>query len=140
MIFFITSGPDCSFRNSLSWGSIVYIYLTVLVLRFYGIFISDKLFDYIDWGTSQVFKQQLNQALSVGISPEILPVVLEDVVCTILLIRRLPYFIKVGISRKCMLILYTGLEGIKLFFMLRSVEHDMLNANNYKDVKKFDIF
>ena len=45
------------------------------------IFSSDKLFENIEWGTSSVFKQQLTQALSVGASPEILPVVLQDVVC-----------------------------------------------------------
>ena len=35
----------------------------------------------------------------------------------------------------------SGLEVIKLFlFMLNSVEHEILNAREYKDIKKFGLF
>ena len=33
--------------------------------------------------------------------------------------------------------LRSSLEVIKLFFMLNSVEHEILNAHKYKDFKKF---
>ena len=31
----------------------------------------------------------------------------------------------------------TGPEAIKLFFMLNSTEHEILNAHKYKNIKKF---
>ena len=33
-----------------------------------------------------------------------------------------------------------GPEVVKLFFMLNSVEHEILNAHKYKNMKKFGIF
>ena len=33
-----------------------------------------------------------------------------------------------------------GPEVIKLFFMLNSVEHEILNAHKYKNIKKFSFF
>ena len=34
----------------------------------------------------------------------------------------------------------TGPEVIKLFFMLNSIEHEILNAHKYKSIKKFGCF
>ena len=31
-------------------------------------------------------------------------------------------------------------RGDKTFFMLKSVEHEILNAHNYKNIKKFGFF
>ena len=36
--------------------------------------------------------------------------------------------------------LYSRLRGYKSFFMLNSVEHGILNANKYKNIKKFSFF
>ena len=37
-------------------------------------------------------------------------------------------------------VLYTRPRGYKTFFVLNSVEHDLLNAHKYKNIKKFGIF
>ena len=34
----------------------------------------------------------------------------------------------------------TGARGYKTFFMLSSVEHEILNAHRYKNIKKFSFF
>ena len=31
-------------------------------------------------------------------------------------------------------------QGYKTFFMLNSVEHEILNAHKYKNIKKFSLF
>ena len=31
-------------------------------------------------------------------------------------------------------------RGYKTFFVLNSVEHEILNAHKYKNIKKFDLF
>ena len=39
-----------------------------------------------------------------------------------------------------MLSLKTRPRGYKTFFVLNSVEHEILNAHKYKNIKKSDIF
>ena len=42
--------------------------------------VSENLFDGINWGTSEVFKQQSKVAKSLGIKLDVLPQILQDVV------------------------------------------------------------
>ena len=48
-------------------------------------------------------------------------------------------FYKVCAARHILKI-QTRLRGYKTFFLLNSVEHEILNAHKYKDIKKFDFF
>ena len=43
-------------------------------------------------------------------------------------------------SLPCHLQKQPGPEVIKLFFMLNSAEHEILNARKYKNIKKFSFF
>ena len=45
----------------------------------------------------------------------------------------------VELNFKCV-IYKTRLRGYKTFFMLNSVEHEILNAHKYKNIKKFGLF
>ena len=43
-------------------------------------------------------------------------------------------------TQSCIEELITRPRGYKIFFMLNSIEHEILNAHKYKNIKKFGIF
>ena len=45
-------------------------------------------------------------------------------------------------NRQCVqtIVIDTRVRGYKTFFMLNSVEHEILNAHKYEDIKKFSFF